>query len=142
MGAFIGLNCFPQLPIVRHKELMDCVGIDDNYRPEADFLPLEISNGERAEEEAVLAGLGLPVLIGHAAVPVHRLEEFQGAAAEPLAEGEVGAIVIGAKVCGDQDALKPADEEGDNFYVGIGRSLIHIRFVSVEIHLHHTRTLG
>ena len=55
----------------------------------------------------VLARLGLPASVSHAAVHAHRPEELRGAAAVPLAEGEVGAAVVGTKVGGDQDALKP-----------------------------------
>ena len=60
----------------------------------------------------MVASLGLPTIsMGDAAVLAHCPEEILGAAAEPLAKGEVRAIVIGTKVCSDQDTLKTEKEK-------------------------------
>ena len=53
---------------------MDLVVINDDYRSEANLLPFEVSNWERAVEETVLPCLGLPVLMSDAAIPVHCTE--------------------------------------------------------------------
>ena len=88
---------------------MHLVDIDNNDGPEADRPPLGIAG---AEVEAVVASLGLPTIsMGDAAVLAHCPEEILGAAAEPLAKGEVRAIVIGTKVCSDQDTLKTEKDE-------------------------------
>ena len=48
---------------------MDLVDVDDDDRPEAGLPPLDVSDGEGAEVEAVPAGLGLPALVSDPAIP-------------------------------------------------------------------------
>ena len=81
--------------------------IDDNNCPEAGLLP-PVAFG--VEVECVVARLAHLIFVGDATVPAQGLEVIAGAAADPLAKGEVGAIASGAEVGRDQETLEPIGE--------------------------------
>ena len=64
----------------------------------------------------------MPISMSYAAHVVrsilHSPEELSGATAVPLAEGHVGAAVVGAEVGGDQDTLEP--DEDKTCLIGVG----------------------
>ena len=115
---------------------MDFVDVDNNDRPEAGPLPLVVSNWERTEVEGVVAGLGCPIPVSYSTIDIHRPEKIFVAAAEPLAEGEVRASVTWPEVCGDQDALKPGQENSRVLWRFVPVFGIRLPCIGGDRHLH------